>query len=390
MFSKVFMTVMMIMQFLAGILCGKYIMDSFKDSIYKSNYIPASFYNLIEANKAFEILFSVFILCVMLLLLISVLYFQIIIHESGHLVFGLLSGYRFSSFRYWNYVIVKDGERLKLKRYSLEGTGGQCLMVPPELEDGKVPYFLYNIGGALMDMISALLFLAAYFIVDNAFLKSFALLLVISGVTNSLINGVPLITNDIDNDGMNILQIRKSEEALRSYWNQLKIAELTLGGARMRDIPDELLEISSKESLYNSMNATIAVFKCDKMLDEHRFSEAKPMIKELLESDYRIEGVLKNNLKCNLLFIELISDNNAETVEAIVDKRMEKILKKPSSSITVLRTQYAYALIYEHDVQRANKIKASFDKIVSAYPYEGDAKSETECIDIINSISAKR
>ena len=34
-----------------------------------------------------------------LLLLLLAFFIQIIIHEAGHLVFGLMSGYRFSSFR---------------------------------------------------------------------------------------------------------------------------------------------------------------------------------------------------------------------------------------------------------------------------------------------------
>jgi uncharacterized membrane protein YdbT with pleckstrin-like domain len=41
---------------------------------------------------------------------------QVIIHESGHLVCGLLSGYRFLSFRIFNLVIAKENGRLKLKK----------------------------------------------------------------------------------------------------------------------------------------------------------------------------------------------------------------------------------------------------------------------------------
>ena len=41
---------------------------------------------------------------------------QIIIHEAGHLFFGLLSGYKFISFKVFNFAIVKDEEN-KIKKY---------------------------------------------------------------------------------------------------------------------------------------------------------------------------------------------------------------------------------------------------------------------------------
>lgn len=72
---------------------------------------------------------------------------QIIIHEAGHLIGGILTGYKFSSFRIFNFMFIKENDKLKLKKLSLAGTGGQCLMSPPEFIEGKVPYILYNLGG---------------------------------------------------------------------------------------------------------------------------------------------------------------------------------------------------------------------------------------------------
>ena len=53
---------------------------------------------------------------------------QIIIHEAGHLFFGLLSGYKFISFKVFNFAIVKDEEnRIKFKIIQgTKGTAGQC------------------------------------------------------------------------------------------------------------------------------------------------------------------------------------------------------------------------------------------------------------------------
>ena len=44
----------------------------------------------------------------MVLVLYLLLILQIVVHEGGHLVFGLLSGYRFSSFRVASFMWIKQ------------------------------------------------------------------------------------------------------------------------------------------------------------------------------------------------------------------------------------------------------------------------------------------
>lgn len=96
------------------------------------------------------------LMCIGMIALIGVAVFiQTIFHEAGHLVAGLLSGYRFSSFRIGNFMLVKENEKMKCKRLSLAGTGGQCLMIPPDMIDGKIPFVLYNLGGSLMNLVMA-------------------------------------------------------------------------------------------------------------------------------------------------------------------------------------------------------------------------------------------
>lgn len=57
---------------------------------------------------------------------------HLILHEAGHLIAGLLTGFRFLSFRVFKYTLVKTDEGLRWKRYHIAGTGGQCLLELPE------------------------------------------------------------------------------------------------------------------------------------------------------------------------------------------------------------------------------------------------------------------
>ena len=60
-----------------------------------------------------------------LLFLLIGIFINTIIHESGHLVAGLISGYKFSSFRILSTCFVKDGDKVKIKKLSIPGTAGQ-------------------------------------------------------------------------------------------------------------------------------------------------------------------------------------------------------------------------------------------------------------------------
>ena len=86
---------------------------------------------------------------------IAAVFLHIALHETGHLIAGKISGYGFVSIRIFTMTFIKVNGKLKVKRFSMPGTLGQCLMSPPEPKDGKFPYFFYNLGGSLINFITA-------------------------------------------------------------------------------------------------------------------------------------------------------------------------------------------------------------------------------------------
>ena len=101
---------------------------------------------------------------VMFVAMYIAMYIQIAVHEAGHLIFGLASGYEFCSYRLGKLMWVKQNGKLSFKRYSLSGTGGQCLMSPPEIKEGKMPVILYNLGGSIMNLFTSALCTVLYFV----------------------------------------------------------------------------------------------------------------------------------------------------------------------------------------------------------------------------------
>ena len=83
---------------------------------------------------------------------------HIFIHELGHLIFGILTGYKFNSFRVGSYLLQKTNGKYEIKNLHIMGTGGQCLMEAPEMDDeGEYPYKLYHLGGIINNLIASIL-----------------------------------------------------------------------------------------------------------------------------------------------------------------------------------------------------------------------------------------
>ena len=79
---------------------------------------------------------------------------QFTLHEVGHLLFGLASGFKFSSIRIYKYALVKDHCGFHIKKFNIQGTGGQCIMTLPEDTDPeRVPFFWYNAGGVIVNLL---------------------------------------------------------------------------------------------------------------------------------------------------------------------------------------------------------------------------------------------
>ena len=319
----------------------------------------------------------------LLLGFLAVLFLQIIVHEGGHLVFGLLSGYTFSSFRVGSFMVIKPDGKLRFKRLSLAGTGGQCLMAPPDLVDGKMPFVLYNLGGSLLNLISAALCVILYFPARAVpYLPLFLLMGAIVVAVYALMNGIPLRLGAVDNDGYNAWSMGKDPAALRAFWLQLKLNALLTQGVRLKDMPEEWFQIPEGENLNNSMTAALGVFACNRMMDAHRFQSARAAMEKLLAAHSALIGIYRNLLLNDLLYCELLFENRPDRIKRMLTNGQKKFMKAMKTYPAILRTAYAYTLLAQQDEKQAAQIKQKFEAIGRAYPYPSDWESERELMDL--------
>ncbi|MDF2473598.1 MAG: hypothetical protein K0R21_1380 [Anaerocolumna sp.] len=315
---------------------------------------------------------------------ILIFYVHIIVHEGGHFIFGKLSGYKFLSFRIGSLTIVSDNNKYKLKRFKIAGTGGQCLMMPPESDGYHYPYILYNLGGVIANIVVSILCLIFYWVQSS--INLFSILLIVSiflGLILAFTNALPLKIGGVANDGYNVYYLRKDEEARRAFGILLKVNGLLTTGTRLRDMPSDWFELPPNADLNNHIISSIRALKCSYLHDKMQFAEAKALIEDILENVPNLLIIYQNELRCELLFYEIIGQCREDVIQQLYTKELKKYIKVTASYASKRRLLYAYALLVENNEKKAQKELAAFEKIVKTSPYKADIESEKEMIALI-------
>lgn len=329
--------------------------------------------------------YQLFLLIMMFLSLGISCFIQLIIHEAGHLIFGLLSGYKFLSFRIANIMLIKIDNKIKIKKYSLFGTAGQCLLEPPELKNNKMPVILYNLGGVLLNIISSIIAIMLICIFNNILILKYMLIpFAIIGIYYALQNGIPL-SLEIPNDGMNTLRLKRNSKLHKPLWIQLKVITEQTKGKRIKEMPNEWFYMPDDEDITNEITLVIGILYCNKLLEEHKFKETKENIKHLLKFKNNILEIHQAQLKMDQLYCELI-ENNIEKAKKILTTKQKNYMNALKDIPSTIRTEYAIAKVIENDEKKCNEILEHFNKVKKTYPYQTEIEAEEEFINIIKNI----
>lgn len=314
---------------------------------------------------------------------IIVFMIQIIIHEGGHLIFGLISGYEFISFRIGSITIIKDEKKFKLKKFKIKGTGGQCLMMPITDNYEELPYVLYNLGGVLMNIIasviSGILLLTQS---PNTYIEIILIAFVFTGLVCAIANGIPMKIGGVANDGYNILSISKDKFIKYCFYIQLKVNGLLSKGTRIKDMPIEWFYIKEGADLNNPLVTSLKIMEANYYHDKLYFTQAQKCYEDILENAPKIIKLYEYEINCELLFLEILN-GNMKRVEELYTKNLRNYIKVTDCYISRKRLMYAYNLIVLKDEKKADMVLADFEKVKKTYPIKADIESEEEVINFI-------
>lgn len=303
---------------------------------------------------------------------------SLIIHEGGHLVFGLATGYKFLSFRVGSLTLVKKDGKFAWKRFSIQGTGGQCVLMPPEdTEPEKAPFLFYHLGGGLVNLISAAIFLPISGVLSSGIPKTAMMVFGMLSLVQGLTNLIPMKIQ-IPNDGYNIFMMLRHPADRAAIYKSLYLNGLLYRGMTPHEIPAELLELGDS-GFYKTVGM---VLKAGAALDSHDYETAEKLFAECAEDDsipvYNLES------RAELMFCKVMNGAPAGEIDELYDKELQNYIKAAAKNmISKRRLMYAYHLLFKHDPAAARKEYEAAMKMKDTYPIEGELRSELGLIEAV-------
>lgn len=328
-------------------------------------------------------------MCVLFVVVVLAAYLQIILHEAGHLVCGLLSGYRFVSFRIGSITLLKDGDgKLRIKRFKLAGTGGQCLMSPPEnVPLDKIPTSLYNSGGVLVNLLCAIasLLLLRYCGGMHLWLRYFLAATMAIGFVFALINGIPMKLSGIANDGYNLFNLNRDKQSVKGFGAQLVVNDKLQNGTRLAQMPDELFDLGGDINYKDPLQANVWLMSISRELDKGNVELAHEQFKDLVYNHgNELLPLFKMEAMCELTYTSLATGDIVLAQSNVANKMMMTYIKKHARVMSSKqRVLMAKALILDKDRAEAEQL---YNEVVARhdnYLMQGEVESDIMLMELL-------
>lgn len=319
----------------------------------------------------------------LVIVLILTCFFQVFLHEFGHLLCGLLSGYHFLSFRFLDLMLVKQNHKLVIKRMHIDGTAGQCLMIPPEPINGVIPATLYNMGGVIMNLFSSfigVIFLYKYFAYSVFSLWLFSFIVI--GIVIALTNGIPIVSSTVVNDGTNAIALQDNLAANRAFYLQMKMNVLMTHGVTYAEMPEEWFVLPQDSQMDNVLISTIVVYACARMMEEKKFDQFIDTFDHYKTVRCKFNAIHMQLMECDRLYIEILRGAKQNQIDESLTSGIRKTLKAMKNYPSVLRFLYTYHLFYDDTSDKSESIRTQFNKVSRNYPYEGEIRMEKQFMDL--------
>ena len=276
---------------------------------------------------------------IIFLLLAGVIAFvlQIIVHEAGHLVCGLISGYKFVSFRVFDFKIIKDENgKLSFRYEKIAGTGGQCLMRAPEYVEGKFKFKLYLLGGVIFNVLFSIVF---WLILPSYYTFLFALI----GFTLAFLNLIPMGFND----GMTFYHASKDETTRFVLYLQLEyVYYQSIGKNLLIEQPEIVEKINSLEiTNTNYLTDSLEFIKLDGLEYFFEFNTLYNEARKLYVERDDLLSVYKVELMALLVkLISLVNPEDELLEEIMKDKTLLARLKQKNPQTKNILATYEYGV----------------------------------------------
>ncbi len=293
------------------------------------------------------------------------------VHELGHLVFGLMSGCRFSSFRLLSYVWYKENSRIKLKKSGNGFMLGQCLMAPPA-DEAKFRFVLYNLGGGLFNLLTVAV------LIGIAVLAGDFSPVLIAGITSSAVTGlmnlIP-ITVQIPNDGMNVVKALQSPQARHGLYVMMLVNDDMISGKRFRDYDERFFTVPDTADLRNYFAAYILLCDAARLYDCGLYEACIEKYNTLPLNE--LPPYYRNSVNLDYLYHYCVHRPDHDKARELYAQRdMKKYLNAPLPMVS--RALTAYEFFVCGDREKAGEYLKKAKAQIDSFPSKGFQMMETD------------
>ncbi|OON92897.1 MAG: hypothetical protein ATN31_07630 [Candidatus Epulonipiscioides saccharophilum] len=304
---------------------------------------------------------------------------QVVIHELGHLFFGILAGYKFVAIGFCGIAIYRYPDGYKLKKMIIPGVSGYCQMKPNRSVE-KTNVGLYLMGGVLANSISILIsILLIIFTTVNGYILLLIVMNIVIGSLFIVLNWLPLKLG-ILNDGQQFKDTKNNKESRIILYKSMELTAEYIYGRMISEIlsPEEL---DTEESVQNINGFIYELMKVNGYYEKLDFNVAQEKLERLEQES--LPEMIKLEYSKEVFFVEIMKENGDTDKIENLHGELKRYLKITKDQPSTQRVIYAYEILHKKDNKKANNAKKKFEQTLKGHPYLGAIKTENILIDYI-------
>lgn len=287
---------------------------------------------------------------ILIIYIFMVLSYQvsIIIHEFGHLFFGLRSGYTFIAYQYLFITVYKKENRLRISINRNNLVAGQCILKPVSIHETNFRYVAYNAGGYIFNFIFVAIGICIAFFTRGAvqlFFIVFSLFNMYSGVYNAIPS-----SRIIPSDGLNLKTAKQSKEAAYGLHCMMYLQSFFHENHTYQDLDISILQMVETADRSNYFVAFIDICLADYYRELQEFDKVIDILEsipyETLPKYYRI--LIQSELVECYIIKNIKHDEVEELYQSIQDPKNKRI-----NSMSRFRAATAYMYVVEGEKEKA-------------------------------------
>lgn len=327
--------------------------------------------NLFDHIRLFE-------LPLLLLAFLLSLPLHVVLHEAGHLVGGLLSGYEFIMFRLFNTVWIKTDQGISRRHQQVQGLLGQALMMPPE-DVANPPFLLYHSSGFLVNLLTGILLI----LLGNALSNSTVSLMLYASAATAfllfLMNAIPKQPND----GYNIVAQIKRPETTTELTTILRLYGEMVRGTSFTEL-QKYSHLDKNDSIENPNNVTLLTAQAAAYQEQYDFERALEIYARIWEQRDDLLEPHKPDVYLNYLFNLLLTNPHHEDIELVKESAVLKYYSE-SKAADVLKTRAAEAIYVDGDFALAKELLAEGKPMIAQAPTVAEENLEYQLYEYLES-----